>query len=370
MKVLFQNRKDSFENWGGDTSQMVHTKTELEKLGVIINISLESAPDLNGYDLVHIFNIQTADYGIKQVLNAKKNKIPIVLSPIYWDKRHIENELEIYKYHRKKLIRILSTLGVSIVKFLLNTFFSKNRREINVSAKKMLTYSDLILPNSYAESECLALIYDLPCLRVKSIFVPNGIDKDLLSKPVVEKKLKVPDDFILQVGRIEPVKGQLSVIKAMMSSPEIALVFVGRGLDSLYGRECKDFGNIRGNVFFIEHIANDEINNVYKRAKVHVLPSLRESPGLVTLEAAVNDVNCVVSIHAPTAEYFKEDVWYCDPKKISTIEHAIKEAYKTPVHKKFKDRILHEFTWEKAASITYDSYKLLLENKIRNLCTQ
>ena len=46
MNVLFQNREDVFENWGGDTTQMVETKDNLIKLGVNVDINLETDPNL------------------------------------------------------------------------------------------------------------------------------------------------------------------------------------------------------------------------------------------------------------------------------------------------------------------------------------
>ncbi len=51
---------------------MLKTKEYLEKLGVKVEISLEISPDLNGYDLVHIFNIQdcVAYHSYKQIINA------------------------------------------------------------------------------------------------------------------------------------------------------------------------------------------------------------------------------------------------------------------------------------------------------------
>ena len=58
IKILFQTRSDAFERWGGDTTQMVETKDNLLKLGVDVKINLETNPDVNDYDLVHIFNIK------------------------------------------------------------------------------------------------------------------------------------------------------------------------------------------------------------------------------------------------------------------------------------------------------------------------
>lgn len=57
MKVLFQTRTNLYSSPGGDLIQIQKTKQFLEKLGVIVDISLEFEPDLSEYDIVHIFNL-------------------------------------------------------------------------------------------------------------------------------------------------------------------------------------------------------------------------------------------------------------------------------------------------------------------------
>ena len=57
MKVLFQTRTNLFDAPGGDMVQMLKTKEFLEKRGVQIDISLDFEPNLEDYDLVHLFNL-------------------------------------------------------------------------------------------------------------------------------------------------------------------------------------------------------------------------------------------------------------------------------------------------------------------------
>lgn len=368
MKVLFQNRADALTNWGGDTTQMMQTKEALSKLRVDVEINLETEPDLNGYDLVHIFNIQTGDQGIRQLLNAKKQGIPVVLSTIYWDKRHIERSTDYFKYHRSRLIRLLAAIHDRIPYLLINSPLSTNRRRIFKAAHEMLIQADLLLPNSFAELEILALLFDSPCVRAKALIVPNGINtvQTFDSSKANPLLSDLPSEYVLEVGRLEPVKGQLSLIESLMDNPDIPLVFIGRGIDSVYGRKCQLVGSRRGNVYFIPHVPHDQLRDFYQRAKVHALPSLRESPGLVTLEAAVAGANCVVSIHGPVTEYFGSDVWYCDPEKSESIKKAVSGALKSPRNMKLKERIEKYFTWDEAARITHIGYKQVLAGIKKN----
>ena len=91
------------------------------------------------------------------------------------------------------------------------------------------------------------------------------------------------------------------------------------------------------------------MHHFYSRAKVHALPSLSETTGLSTLEAAICGINCVVSIHGPITEYFGFDAYICDPKNVNSIKNAVLDAWNNPKSNKLKNRILSKFTWEKAA---------------------
>ena len=103
------------KKWGGDTTQMVETKKHLEKnYDVNIEISLEPNPDVSNYDLVHVFNIQQSEYGLKQVLNAKYNEKPLALSTIYWDLHYSLNAKEVYLYSEHHLVRLLAKINQNI----------------------------------------------------------------------------------------------------------------------------------------------------------------------------------------------------------------------------------------------------------------
>lgn len=367
MKVLMQNRKDALTHRGGDTVQMLKTQSELVKLGVHVDISVEAEPSLIGYDLVHIFNIQTADYGYQQLMNAKRYGLPVAVSTIFWDTRHISKRTFLGNAFAE-INRSLSYKFLENIPGYSRSSVGKRKKRLEL-AKEMLVLADILLPNSYAESEIVAQLFKLPSVRSKSHVVPNGVEfpvdgqEDRLSESSMHLLEKIPVEFVLQVGRIEEVKGQLKVIKALQGQPEIPLLFIGRGSDTNYGQECRRAGNKRGNTFFVEEVPHQELSFFYKKAKVHTLPSLRESPGLVTLEAALYDTNCVVSFHGPVAEYFGSNVWYCDPDNDASLREAVIGAWKSPINTELKSRILRNFTWHHAGLATLEAYQLIINHK-------
>ena len=370
VKILFQNRANAFEKWGGDTTQMVETKNHLEKYDIDIKISLEANPDVSNYDLIHIFNIQGSEYGIKQVLNAKYNKKPVALSTIYWDFTYFNNIMkEGYIYSENHLIKSLANINQNIPNLLIKFLnFNKSIKEKKY-ARLMLKESDILLPNSYSELEIISLSFKMPEIRQKSVIIPNGISTSKFQNNNSSESLDIlkflPDEYVLEVANFGIWKGQLKVISALLEYPKIPLVFIGN-LESTYAKECIKLGNIRGNTYFLGEIPHEEIYPYFSNAKVHVLPSFRESPGLSTLEAAVFGANCVVSFHGPIAEYFGLDIFCCDPKNVESIKNAILKAWNSPKKNNLKNRILNEFTWANAALKTFNAYKHVLNNKKNN----
>lgn len=371
MRVLFQNRADALKRWGGDTTQMVETKKHLEELGLTIDINLEPEPDLKGYDIVHIFNIQTAEYGIRQLLNAKRNHLPVALSTIYWDMKHIIQGEDQYLYSSLRLVRSLAGINKFIPIILGKLYFWNSNRKKNYFAKTMLNEADILLPNSYSELEIIVQQFRMPELRAKALTVPNGVSDLILcsanpKKQGIKKDIFgniLPEEYVLEVASISIVKGQLKIIKALSNHSEIPLVFVGRGLSSYYGEECIKAGIKRGNTYFINEVSHEQICNYHKNAKVHVLPSLRESPGLASLEAAICGANCVVSFHSPVSEYFGFDAFCCNPCDINSIKDAILRAWNAPPNMNLKTRILSNFTWRNAALATLEAYNCIISGR-------
>ena len=359
MKVLTQNRPDAFDRWGGDTTQMQETANHLRKLDVEVDISLENSISLDKYDLIHIFNIQTARTSINQINNAKEQNKKIVLSTIYWDAQQANYSDDVLRFSPSPRIRKVFTLQPKLAKAMVKYSYQKLENQM----KEMLISADLLLPNSIAEIEALVYNFGLDIIRQKSLVVYNAvyIDKTITIDENTSMLLEtLPKEFVLECASIYPVKGQLSLIKALYDHTEIPIVFAGSSANNLYYQACRKLAQTRGNIFFIDHIKQNQLQFIQKHAKVHVLPSLRESPGLATLEAAVYGANCVVGKYAPVEEYFGEDAWVCDPMDISSIKDAVLNAWEAPHSDNFKNRILQDFTWEKAALATLEAYKTII----------
>ena len=70
---------------GGDTIILLKTAESLRLLGCEVTISIDLNHSLDGYDIVHLFNLTRPQETYYQARRATRRGIPVVLSPIYVD---------------------------------------------------------------------------------------------------------------------------------------------------------------------------------------------------------------------------------------------------------------------------------------------
>ena len=355
MKIIYAIRPDYLENRGGDTVQILETKKAIESRYRVAIDLITSPSDLNNYiegDLLHVFNLQNLDVTLEYLKVAKKLGLYTVLSPIYWD---LSDAIYLGRYFRifssdillPYLKRLISKLGKRY----------PDKRYLK-RAKEILELSDLLLPNSDEEYKIIRKHFGV---NNKYVPVPNAV---VYNKGTYEENSVHKRNYVLQVGRIEPLKNQYKLIKALWKEKDIPIVIIGRSLPlfSKYYKKVVKLGKKRGNVTIIDELPHDKLNQYYQNAKVHVLASFRESPGLVTLEAMLNGANVVVSNskYCPIHYYkFDEYAYICDPYSTASISKAINDAYNAKSTKYPRDKMKkywETYSYEHAAEVTYNSY--------------
>ena len=274
MKVLMQSRKNFFELRGGDTVQLEKTKMELEKLGVEVDFSLDFEPDLSNYDLVHLSNVTRIQETYLHVKNAKKQGKPIVLSTIFWPMDEFERlgQVGIRKFINSH-VKIDTEEKIKAIARYLKDKNSRNEATRNlwkIGYTKMQKYVvdnvDYFLPNSEMEMDEFCKFFGVEKDRYKVI--PNAIDADIARK---QDEVEIPKEFekyrnaIICVGRIEPRKNQLSLVKALDKS-NYKLILVGAVSDNQksYFNEIKEIMDRNPNFYYIPKIENSKLYQLYK----------------------------------------------------------------------------------------------------------
>jgi glycosyltransferase involved in cell wall biosynthesis len=224
------------------------------------------------------------------------------------------------------------------------------------SISHIAKHASLLLPNSHSEYRRFRKAFgDFPYRKVV-----NAVDPSVFNDRVIpNEKYR---DHILVVGRIEGIKNQLNVIKAVINSPYQLTVIGKSSLNQRsYYQMCRQIAAGHSNIHFVEEqLSHDKLASIYKAAKVHVLASWFETTGLVSLEAGLMGCNLVVTKKGDTEEYFRDMVHYCEPDDTDSIRNAIDKAFNAPVNDKLKSTIQQEYNWNQTAMQTLEAYETAL----------
>lgn len=388
MKVLFQSRRNVFTRPGGDSVQLLKTKEWLKKLGIHVEVSVDSQATLDGYDIIHVFNITgQCQTTLLQILNAKKQKKPVVLSSIYWDGSELQSVgnrivacafikegdfLNFFKYlttsvlsgsNRQRVLDSITFLKDKLMEKADEDFKTRIALGYRTIQQMCLHLADIILPNSTSEADLLIRNFGIP--REKIIVVPNAVG-DCFFKP--DPNLFVDtygfEEFVLSVANLGARKNTLALIKALLME-KIPLVLIGASNPKdAYCRLCEKAAR-RGHTMILGQIPHESplLASAYGAAKVHALVSWYETPGLSSLEAAVAGCNVVTTDRGSMREYFKHYAWYCDPTDLASIRNAVLEAYYSPRRNNLKLHILNNYTWDKVAKKTLEAYHRVMDSR-------
>jgi glycosyltransferase involved in cell wall biosynthesis len=358
MKIAFITRSTLFTVKGGDTFQLINTAKQLKLLGIEVDIKLTNERvNYRQYDLLHFFNIvRPADI----LCHIARSKKPFVVSP------NLVNYYEYDQLYRKgiagSLFRFLSKNNIEYIKTMARwvqrndvlmtpSYLWKGHKN---SIKAILQQAALILPNSKLEYAQLAE-YGVPLPGF--MLVPNGIDPNLFNWNSDQYK---EANLVLCVARIEGLKNQLNLIKAL-NNTQYQLVVIGNAAPNQlpYYQECRK--QAAANITFIQQLPQEALAAWYQKASIHILPSWFETCGLSTLEAAVMGCRVVITDKGYTREYFEQEAAYCDPASPQSIREAVETAATTPGTDTLRKKILDQYTWQQAACKTAAAYKQVLQ---------
>lgn len=366
MRILFQTRTNLYTAPGGDLVQIENTKKYLEKLGCIVDISLEFEPDLSNYDIVHIFNLMDPQDIYLQFKNAQKQNKKIVLSTIYG--LYTEYERKARGGLFQKVANFISPYQIGYIKILVRHYHeNKFHKGVKVLARKgyynmmkeIVSNTTYLLPNSISEMNRIAKEYNLK--NYNYIPVPNSIDTSIFNDQVVlsDEDLQKYGQFencILCAARLEGRKSTLNLVRAMKNLP-YQLVLVGNESKNQADYVKQIHQEAGENVHFLGPVPHRDLAKLYKLAKVHCLISWMETPGLSSLEAGAMDCNIVITKKGDTEEYFEDMAYYCEPDDVESIATAIEQAYHSPLNPQLKEKIITQYNWEETAKATFLAYQ-------------
>ena len=360
LRVVLVTHQATTSLRGGAETQILKTMEYLNRLDGIVEAKLFDMWNdrIEDYDIVHLFgpelflseSLVISDY-------AKLKNVRVVTSPIMYDSQG---------YARDRLGIVGSGLWKALISFGRLSSRSKHLQFLDPfrNTKKILNNSDKILPNTRDEQKLLMELFpEIP--EKKFALVPNGVDLRFKhGTPMAFKKEFSIEDFILYVGTIGRRKNVHMLIKAFLRSGlDTDLVIMGKATDREYYDMCEKEAD--GRVVFLPPVSHESelLQSAYKACKVTALPSYYETPGLAALEGGLAGANVVVTGIGGTREYFRDYAWYVDPTSTESIKEALLEAYAAPKTSDLSNHIETNFTWEKVARKTADSYESLAPDR-------
>ncbi len=331
----------SFQAPGGGENQLVQTGRHLEELGVSVRLFSAWTDRLEEARLLHLFGMTREGLELARV--AKARAIPVVLSPICWyEPRAMASLLE------PSLFRIFSSLagwGLRLI-----------APGIPSWRLELLRLADVVLPNSRLEARQLMRLFGLDQARVR--VVPNGVLPAISSaSPELFHRRIGTSPFVLSVGRIEPRKNTLALVRSARRLA-LPLVIVGEAPPGFeqYLAECRSAADPQ--TIWLGRLDHHDplLASAYAAARVFALPSWFETPGLSALEAALAGCSVVITPFGSTKEYFGDLVEYARPDRPAEISRALARCWEDGPHPDLVRWVESRYLWPTVAEMIAEVY--------------
>jgi len=345
MKIAFYAYPWAFQSPGGGEVLLLKTKEALEKKeGVYVKLFDQWHDKLKDFDILHIFGSVKSCIGLMET--ARSLGVKIVLSPIFWST--FNRALHEYGSAFTKTKMILHHTAKVLCPFMPS------------GRKRVMELSDIIAPNSKAEAEQVSRLFMMSKKRMRVVYLGADERFGKADKGLFPGKYNIKD-FILSVGRIEPRKNQLNLIKAL-NGTKFKLVFIGNcvtGYENYY-KKCRSIA--KDNVVFIPGMAHEDplLASAYANCSVYVLQGWFETPGLAALEAGLAGAKLAVTKDGSTREYFKDYADYFNPASPLDIRKAVVNALHDNRAVGLKQHIADNYLWSHSADSTFRIYQEVL----------
>ena len=247
------------------------------------------------------------------------------------------------------------------------------------SEEHLARVSDAIISSSRHEMQNLVNEYGVPSSKIKLIY--PGVNPTLFF-PVVNGRAprdvqrKKAERVLLFVGRLDPVKGLMTVIDALSVLrkdekslyDQLKLVVIGGGKKDKDLPQNQEYirlsesirkKKLEGKVIFLGSKNQSRLRRYYSAADALVVPSVYESFGLVVVEALACGTPAVVSRIGELESIVREgkNGLSFRPEDPASLANNLKNFFSAQDGLWKKERIrrdvLKNFSWERTATETY-----------------
>jgi glycosyltransferase involved in cell wall biosynthesis len=199
--------------------------------------------------------------------------------------------------------------------------------------------------------------------------VPNGLGTVARAAPLSEREVRARFDLgerhiLLSLSAKRPHKNLGALIEALARiPPERRPLLVLPGYPTWYEQELREQAASAGvtvDVRFLGWVSGAEIEGLWAVAEAFVFPSLYEGFGLPVLEAMARGVPVACSNASSLPEVAGDAALLFDPRDPAAIASAVERLLTNPAEaarlRALGEVRAREFTWERTARLTLDSY--------------
>ncbi len=257
----------------------------------------------------------------------------------------------------KKTKKILTVHDLSFEFFPEYFSFKQKLWHSFIRPKKQCFKSNIILVPSVNTKRDLINFYNIPENKIHVIY--PGISPVFKNSPEQNRKLNLPDNYVLFLGTIEPRKNILSIVEAYEKSftrlplPYHLVIAGARGWKNKEIFKRIDNSPLKQKISFVDYIKNEDKPELYRRANIFVYPSFYEGFGFPVLEAMYSGLPVITSNRSSMPEITSSGAWLVDPNKSTQIADGLVEILNNP---KLKDTLVvgatkeaKKFDWIKTA---------------------
>jgi len=206
----------------------------------------------------------------------------------------------------------------------------------NFKSKYACKNADQIIAISEQTKKDIIYYYQTDPAKIKVIYQScDDSFKQLVKqeiKATVAKKYNLPDQYILNVGTIEPRKNLLLIVQALAKIPSaVKLVVVGK--KQAYAEQVIEEIeklSLQDRVIFLKDIPFEDLPAIYQLASIFVYPSFYEGFGIPVIEALYGGIPVVAATGSCLEEAGGPDSLYIDPNNAADLADAINSVLNNP----------------------------------------
>lgn len=227
---------------------------------------------------------------------------------------------ELYKKNKNIVISPIIDSNQSLFRYKLSTFLGAKKLRLwssTYALKKTLPYVKGVFVRSDHESQYFSKAMNL---NDSKIFKVSLSYEDIYSEQYDNVK---KENFCLHISSIyQPRKNVLRLIQAAKKY-KFNLVLAGaKGTEEQFAPIKKEIGTSK-NIKVLGFISEEEMKDLFARAKVFALPSILEGVGIVALNAARFGCEIVITNIGGPKEYYKEMAVKVNPFSVDEIGSSV-----------------------------------------------